>query len=189
MVLITAQLGVARPDCGQRKVRNITPGTHFHLGKLGWRHVLPMGATPPAPTQRYVPYNKGCVIADHWSRRWASRVCSQNHWCGHYQTCPPLLKHGSFVKQGRDRNDILIIKLHGQQSEIFKDPWLWLKPSSLSQSTSCVVSLHTLVIFLGACPALYLLMTWSQETMPSAHTGLSFSDDPVNWGLVHMGQL
>ena len=42
MVLITAQLGVARPDWGQRKVRNITPGTHFHLGKLGWRHVLPM---------------------------------------------------------------------------------------------------------------------------------------------------
>ena len=42
MVLITAQLGVARPDWGQRKVRNITPGTHFYLGKLGWRHVLPM---------------------------------------------------------------------------------------------------------------------------------------------------
>ena len=46
MVLITAQLGVARPDWGQRKVRNITPGTHFHLGKLGWRHVLPMGRKP-----------------------------------------------------------------------------------------------------------------------------------------------
>ena len=43
MVLITAQLGVARPDWGQRKIRNITPGTHPHLGKLGWRHVLPMG--------------------------------------------------------------------------------------------------------------------------------------------------
>ena len=42
MVLITAQLGVARPDWGQRKVRNITPGSHFHLGKLGWRHILPM---------------------------------------------------------------------------------------------------------------------------------------------------
>ena len=42
MVLITAQLGVARPDWGQREVRNITPGTHPHLGKLGWRHILPM---------------------------------------------------------------------------------------------------------------------------------------------------
>ena len=42
MVLITAQLGVARPVWGQRKVRKITPGTHLHLGKLGWRHVLPM---------------------------------------------------------------------------------------------------------------------------------------------------
>ena len=41
MVLITAQMGVARPDWGQRKVRNITPGTRSHLGKLGWRHVLP----------------------------------------------------------------------------------------------------------------------------------------------------
>ena len=42
MVLITAQLGVARPDWGQREVRNITPGTYPHLGKLGWWHVLPM---------------------------------------------------------------------------------------------------------------------------------------------------
>ena len=38
----TAQLGVAWSDWGQRKVRNITPCTHLHLGKLGWRHVLPM---------------------------------------------------------------------------------------------------------------------------------------------------
>ena len=42
MVLITAQLRVARPDWGQREVRNSTPGTDPHLGKLGWRHVLPM---------------------------------------------------------------------------------------------------------------------------------------------------
>ena len=42
MVLITAQLGVARPDWGPKEVRNITPGTHPHLGKLGWRHVLHM---------------------------------------------------------------------------------------------------------------------------------------------------
>ena len=42
MVLITAQLGVARPDWGQRKVRNITAGTRLHLGKFGWRRVLPM---------------------------------------------------------------------------------------------------------------------------------------------------
>ena len=49
MVLITAQLGVARPDWGQRKVRKITPGTHFHLGKLGWRHVLPMSFDSSEP--------------------------------------------------------------------------------------------------------------------------------------------
>ena len=42
MVLVTAQLGVAWPDWGLRKVRNITPGIHLHLGKLGWRHVLPV---------------------------------------------------------------------------------------------------------------------------------------------------
>ena len=42
MVLITAQQGVARPDWGRREVRTITPGPHPHLGKLGWRHVLPM---------------------------------------------------------------------------------------------------------------------------------------------------
>ena len=50
MVLITAQQGVARPDWGRREVRTITPGPHPHLGKLGWRHVLPMCVlfSPPA---------------------------------------------------------------------------------------------------------------------------------------------
>ena len=42
MVLITAELWAAPTDWGQRKARNITPGNHSHLGKLGWRHVLPM---------------------------------------------------------------------------------------------------------------------------------------------------
>ena len=46
MVLITAQQGVARPDWGRREVRTITPGPHLHQGKLGWGHVLPMGAEP-----------------------------------------------------------------------------------------------------------------------------------------------
>ena len=88
MVLITAQLGVARPDCGQRKVRNITPGTHFHLGKLGWRHVLPMGATPPAPTQRYVPYVKPGPIQAGLSKRW---------W-----TQELVLKNGVYFQSGKE---------------------------------------------------------------------------------------
>ena len=62
MVLITAQLGVARPDWGQRKVRMITPSSHLHLRKLGWRHVLPMVFSE---IPRF-------TIHDRWSDIWLS---------------------------------------------------------------------------------------------------------------------
>ena len=58
MVLITAQLWAAPTDWGQRKARNITPGNHSHLGKLGWRHVLPMDAPASMPVL-VVPITRG----------------------------------------------------------------------------------------------------------------------------------
>ena len=72
IVLITAHLGVARTDWGQREIRKITPGSYFQPLKLGWRYVLPMSTLQTVKAHAYlgqeVSILRGTIL--HLSKLW-----------------------------------------------------------------------------------------------------------------------